>query len=113
MEFVRLSLLYVHLLGMALLVGGIATQIFARQLRVNTAMIVGVITQLITGFLLAAPLGRDEQPSAAKLGVKMLLAVLIAIMVVVPRNREKLAPGHFYATAGMAAVTVGVAVFWT
>jgi hypothetical protein len=90
-----------------------ATQVFARQLRINTAMLVGIGTQLVTGVLLAAPLGREDQPDAGKLVVKLLLAIVLAIMIVVPRKRDSVAAGHFYAIGGIAALTVGVAVFWT
>lgn len=113
MEAVRLILLYIHLLGMALVVGGFATQVFAKTLRINPAMLYGIGVQLVTGILLSAPLGRDEDLNYAKVGVKLLLAVLLAIMIWVPRNREVVAAGHFYAIGGMAALTVAVAVFWT
>ncbi|NUS72087.1 MAG: hypothetical protein HOQ05_01640 [Corynebacteriales bacterium] len=113
MEFLRLSLLYIHLIGMALVVGGTAVALFAKQYQINKAMLVGIITQLITGVALCAPLGRDEQPSSAKLAVKLVLAILLAIMIIIPRKREKVNPGHFMGIGALSVITVGVAVFWT
>jgi hypothetical protein len=113
LEFVRLALRFVHIIGVALLLGGFAVQVLGQQYRINSAMLYGAITQIVTGFLLAAPLGRDEQPHPAKLAVKLVLALLIAAMVIVVRNKDSVAKGHFLAIGGLTLVNVGVAVFWT
>jgi hypothetical protein len=113
LETVRLVLRYTHLIGVALLLGGFAVQVFARQFRINAAMFYGVLVQLVTGFLLAAPLPRDEQPDPAKLAVKLVIAVLIAAMVIVVRNKQTVAKGHFYAIGGMTLLNMAVATFWT
>lgn len=113
MEYVRLALVFLHIIGVSLLLGGFAVQVLARQFRINTAMVYGVLTQLVTGFLLASPLPREAQPDPAKLAVKLLVTVLIAAMVLVVRKKESVAAGHFYAIGGMTLVNIAVAVFWT
>jgi hypothetical protein len=113
LEIVRLVLRYLHLIGVALLLGGFAVQALAGQYRINSAMVYGAITQIVTGFALAAPLPRDEQPDPAKLAVKLILAVAIAAMVIVVRGKDAVAKGHFLAIGGLTLVTVGVATFWT
>lgn len=113
LEIVRLVLRYLHIVGVALLLGGFAVQVLASQFRINTAMFYGAIAQVVTGFLLAAPLGRDEQPAPAKLAIKAVLALMIAAMVIVVRNKDSVAKGHFYAIGGLTLVNIGVAVFWT
>ena len=113
MEFVRLVLLYLHLVGVALLLGGWAVQLLAGQYRINTAMLYGSLAQIVTGLALAAPLGRDEQPEPAKLAVKLIIALLIAAMVIVVRDKSSIAKGHFIAIGGMTLVNMAVAVFWT
>lgn len=113
LEIVRLGLRYLHIVGVALLLGGFAVQVFARQYRINSAMLYGAIAQVVTGVALAAPLGRDEQPEPAKLAVKGIIALLIAAMVIVVRGKDSVAKGHFLAIGGLTLVNIGVAVFWT
>ena len=113
MEVLRLALLYVHLIGFALLLGGGAAQYFAGKLRVNPAMLWGALIQLVTGLALAAPLPRPEQPDPAKLAVKLVIALAIGAMVFFSRNRAEVNRGHFLATIGLTLVNAGVAVFWT
>jgi hypothetical protein len=113
LEIVRLVLRYLHLVGVALLLGGFAVQALAAQYRINSAMLYGAVAQIATGFALAAPLGRDEQPPPAKLAVKMVIALLIAAMVIVVRNKDSVAKGHFFAIGGMTLLNIGVATFWT
>lgn len=113
MEILRLVLLYAHLIGFALLLGGAATQYLAGPLRINRAMVWGALLQLVTGIALSAPLrGDDPEPAPAKLVVKLVLALLIAVMVWVPRHRAQVARGHFLAIIGLTLLNAGVAVFW-
>lgn len=112
-EALRLILLYAHLLGFALLLGASVTQYVLGPVRINHVMLFGAATQLVTGIALAAPLrGDDPEPSPAKLAVKLVLAILIAIMVFVPRRRAEVNKGHFFAIIGLTLVNAGVAVFW-
>jgi len=112
-EFLRLVLRYAHLIGFALLLGGAVVQYLSGRLRINPAMLWGSAVQLVTGLALAAPI-RDEadQPEPAKLAVKLVLAILIAIMVWVPRRRTEVNRGHFLAIAGLTLVNAAVATFW-
>jgi hypothetical protein len=111
-EFVRLALLFVHIIGVSLLLGGFASQALARQFRIGPAILYGALVQVVSGVLLAAPLGREVQPSPVKLAVKGVVALLIAAMVIVVRDKPSVAKGHFYAIGGMTLLNVAVAVFW-
>jgi hypothetical protein len=113
-EALRLILLFVHLVGFALLLGGGVTNYLAGRFRINPAMLWGSIIQLVSGIALAAPLrgGGDAEPSPVKLAVKLVIAVLIFIMVFIPRKREKVAKGHFIGIVAMTLVNAAVAVFW-
>ncbi|WP_460541432.1 hypothetical protein [Glycomyces halotolerans] len=112
MEFVELLLRYVHLLGFAAVFGGWLAAWLGRRYRINAAMLYGIATQLATGVVLYGLAGADA--NHAKLGVKFLLALLLAVMIVVPwwKKRKTVAAGHFMAIGLMTLVTVGVAVFW-
>lgn len=113
MEILRLILLYVHLIGFALLLGAAVTQYVTGPVRINRPMVWGALLALAAGVALAAPL-RDEadQPSYVKLGVKLVIALLIAVMVWFSRKRPQVNPGHFFAIIGLTLVNAGVAVFW-
>jgi hypothetical protein len=113
-EALRLILRYAHLIGFALLLGGAVMQYLSAKLRINPAMLWGAIIQVVTGVALSAPLrgGGDDEPSPIKLGVKLLLAVLIFIMVFVPRKRETVARGHFIGIIALTLINAAVATFW-
>ena len=68
MNALRLVLLYVHLIGFALLLGGAVAQYLSGTIRMNTAMLWGAVIQLVTGIGLAAPLrgGGDERAGSGE-----------------------------------------------
>ena len=113
-EALRLILRYAHLIGFALLLGGAVMQYLSGKLRINPAMLWGSIIQVLTGIALAAPLrgGGDAEPSPVKLGVKLVIAILIFVMVFVPRKRAEVNKGHFIAIVVLTLVNAAVAVFW-
>ncbi|MBM7079597.1 MULTISPECIES: hypothetical protein [Micromonospora] len=112
MEALRLVLLYVHLIGFALLLGGAVAQYVSGRLRINAAMLWGSVIQLLTGVGLSAPLRDGDEPAPAKLVTKLVLALLIFVMVFFSRKRAQVARGHFLAIIGLTLVTAAVAVFW-
>ncbi|MCM0677128.1 hypothetical protein NCC78_20895 [Micromonospora phytophila] len=112
MEALRLILLYVHLIGFALLLGGAVAQYVNGRLRINPAMLWGSVIGLLTGIGLAAPLREGDEPSPAKLVTKLVLALLIFVMVFFSRKRDVVNRGHFLAIVGLTLVNAAVAVFW-
>lgn len=114
MEALRLILLFIHLVGFALLLGGAITQFLSGKFRINPAVLWGSVIQLVSGLALSAPLrgGGDNEPSPIKLGVKLLVAVLIFIMVFVPRKRDAVNKGHFIGIIALTVLNAAVAVFW-
>lgn len=113
MEALRLILLYAHLIGFALLLGGVVVQYVSGPLKINPPMLWGAIIQLVTGIGLAAPL-RDEgeEPAPAKLAVKLVIALMIFVMVFFSRKRDVVNKGHFLAIGGLTLANAAVAVFW-
>lgn len=111
-EALRLILLYVHLIGFALLLGGAIAQYVTGRLRINAAMLWGAIIQILTGIGLSAPLRDGDEPAPAKLVTKLVLALLIFVMVFFSRKRETVNRGHFLAIVGLTLVNAAVAVFW-
>ncbi|MGH3354546.1 MAG: hypothetical protein ACRDOJ_01530 [Nocardioidaceae bacterium] len=113
MDFAYDLLVFVHLLGMAALFGGAVVQVRADEHRVNSAMLHGVLTQVVSGLLLVGVLESGTEPvDHAKIGVKFALAVLIAVLVLVNRRKPSIPRGLFFGLFGLTTVTIGVAVFW-
>jgi hypothetical protein len=111
-EPLRLILLYAHLIGFALLLGGSITQYLTGTLRINTAMLWGAIVQVVTGVALSAPLRDGDEPPTAKLAVKAVIGLAIFAMAFFSRKREQVNRGHFLALVGLTLVNAAVAVFW-
>lgn len=114
MEALRLVLLYIHLLGFALLLGGAVAQYLSGKIRINAAMLYGVSIQVLTGLALSAPLrgGGDKEPDPVKLAVKLVVGLMIFAMVFFPRKRAEVNRGHFLAIVGLTLANAAVAVFW-
>ncbi|WP_432995017.1 hypothetical protein [Dactylosporangium sp. CA-233914] len=114
MEPLRLILLFLHLIGFALLLGGGIAQYVTGKLRINPAILWGAVVQVVTGLGLAAPLrgGGDHEPPSAKLAVKLVIALMIFAMAFFSRKREEVNQGHFLALIGLTLVNAAVAVFW-
>ncbi len=114
MTVVRLVLLYIHLIGFALLLGGAAVQYFSGVIRINSSMVWGAGIQVLSGLGLAAPLrgGGDAEPDPAKLAVKGVVGILIFVMVFFSRKRDVVNSGHFLAIVGLTLANAAVAVFW-
>jgi hypothetical protein len=113
-EILRQFVVYLHLIGFALLLGGSVAQYLTGKLRINYAMLGGAVIQVLTGLILAAPWGLDpgEKLNYVKLTVKLVVGLMILAMVYFPRNREKVNRGHFLAIVGLVLVNAAVAVFW-
>lgn len=116
MDFVYNLFVVVHFLGLASLIGGWMVQLGSRERVVNSAMLHGVYTQLATGIILVGlaesvdSLGKDIDQ--AKIGVKLAVALVIAVLGWV--NRRRTVPdGLFFLIGGLSLANVVVAVFWT
>jgi hypothetical protein len=113
-DFLHKLLLFIHLVGMAAVVGGALVQIASPPRRVTPMILHGALTQLVSGVLLVGVLEADDETvDHAKIGVKLAVAVVIVVLAWIYRARESLANVTFFAILGLALVNVGVAVFWT
>ncbi len=118
MEVVYKLLVVLHFLGMASLVGGWLVQLRARGERyVNSAMVQGVLTQLVTGVLLVGLAERvdslERDLDMAKIGVKLTIALVIAVLCFANRRRPTLPDGLYLLIGLLSVANVVVAVFWT
>jgi hypothetical protein len=115
-EFLRLLLRYLHLVGFALLIGAWVAQYLTGRLRVNVVMQTGLGTMIGTGLLLAIPFPTGVDLNYGKLGVKLVVAVgigaLFGIAVTRERAEKVVTRPLFLSIGGLALVNAAIAVFW-
>jgi hypothetical protein len=114
MEILRDILVFLHFIGLAALFGGLFVQIKSDPRVVNNAVIHGVLTQLVTGLLLVGVLeGMDDvEVNNAKVGVKLLVALVIAVLAFANRKKTSIPNGLFFGLMALTALNIAVAVFW-
>jgi len=115
MDFVRLLLLFLHLLGMALLLGSFLVQRrVAPQGPLSVGWLHGSLLQLVTGLgLVGVDEALDKDLDNVKIAVKLLVLLVILGAIVFYRRRDTLAAWVAPALAGLVVVNTAVAVFWT
>ncbi|WP_380167251.1 hypothetical protein [Jannaschia sp. R86511] len=107
-------LVVVHLIGMAGVVGGWMSAV--REPRIVPAMVHGALTALVTGLLLVGlsyPVFDGDNIDNAKITVKLVVALAIAVLVWVNRGKDGIPKGLLHGIGGLALVNVAVAVLWS
>lgn len=117
MDILEHSLLVLHFVGLASILGGVMTQISAFKsgtARVVPAIMHGAWLQLITGIglVLTIELGTDEELNNAKIGVKLLVLIVITVLAFLNRKKEKVATWIVPAIGALTLVNIILAVFW-
>ena len=114
MDTLEKVLLIVHLLGFAALFGGTAVQLRDRELVVNTSMLYGALTQVVSGVLLVGVLeGQDDSVDHAKYGVKLAVALVVAVLCWVNRAKAEIPRGLFNLILLLTSANLLIAVLWT
>ena len=113
MDLARDVLVFLHFIGLAAVFGGLFTQLRSNPRVVNSAVLHGILTQLVTGLALVGLAEADGgDVDHAKIGVKLLVALVIAGLVLANRKRPAVANGVFFTLLGLTTLNIGVAVFW-
>ena len=120
MEFLRDLLLFLHFIGLAVLLGAFFAQIGKSTLRITPGMFHGALTMLITGIGLVGvrqSLFKDnplEFPEVDNAKITLKLGILIAIFVIIVLNRgkEKVGVGPWLSVGLLGIANVAIAVFW-
>lgn len=114
MDFLHKLLLFIHLIGLAAVLGGALVQIAEPPRRMTAMILHGAATQLLSGVLLVGVLEADDaEVDHAKIGVKLAVAIAITVLAWAYRTREQLANAPFFGILCLTLGNVGVAVFWT
>ena len=113
METLRLILLFLHLLGMAVLFGGWVAQRTQATKQITQPMMNGAYTQLVTGVLLTFVRGDAPDVEQAKIAVKFVVVLVIIGIMHAFRRRDAVPTGPDLAIGLLTILNVGIAVFWT
>lgn len=120
-DFARNSLIVLHFVGLAALLGGFLTQMKAMRAglaKVVPAMVHGAWTAFITGLLLVGlaeyriAMGADFEIDHMKIGVKSIVALVILVLVMVNRKKDSVKTPVFGAIGALTLTNVILAVFW-
>lgn len=120
-ELARNSLLVIHLIGQAALLGGFLTQIRAAsagEAKILPLMLHGAWTALAAGLLLVGlmeyrvAMGADIEINHIKIGAKSLVITAILILLYAQRRKGNVKAGAFWAIGGLTLTNLVLAVFW-
>ncbi|MET3719749.1 MULTISPECIES: hypothetical protein [unclassified Arthrobacter] len=109
-------LLFLHIVGAAMIVGyWIAT---IKQPTVHPRQRDGAFLQLLTGIAMMGilPFMPDAHPNYAKLGIKFVIAVVVAVLAVIGTRKvkkgEPVSTGLAHGVGGLALVNIAIATIW-
>ncbi|MFV0319752.1 MAG: Fe-S protein [Microbacterium sp.] len=116
MEILRHIVVYLHIIGFAVLFGSWLVEAVARRVRFTPLMTWGMVIALITGLVLAAPWPAGIEMNYTKLGVKLILLIVIGALLGIggarQRKQKTLSPALFWIVGVLALVNAGIAVLW-
>ena len=109
------ALLVLHLVGWAIVLGGVLATMRERVL--PRGALHGILTALVTGVLMvglaSSGVADVGEPDNTKIAVKLLVAVVVTALVVQgARKPAKVTSGLLGAIAGLTALNVAIAVLW-
>ncbi len=118
MEILRHIIVFVHLVGFAVLLGSWAVAAFGGNRRFTGLMTVGMTIAAVAGLILASPLGLPEGASLnyTKIAVKLVILLIIGALLGIGGARQKrtgeLAPALFWLVGILTAANAAIAVLW-
>lgn len=118
METLRHIVLFIHLIGFAVLFGSWAVQAFGGKREITRLMHVGISIAAVAGLALAAPWGLPEgaEMNYAKIGTKLIVLLTIGAFLGIGQARQRKAgsvpPALFWGVGVLTLVNAGIAVLW-
>jgi len=109
-------LVFLHVVGAAMIVGyWIATM---RTPTVHPRQRDGGFLQLLTGIAMMGilPFLPDKDPNYAKLGIKFVIAIVVAVLAIIGTRKvkkgEPVSTGLAHGVGGLALVNIAIATIW-
>lgn len=116
METLRHIVLFVHLIGFAVLFGAWAVQAFGGRREFTRLMSIGMTIAAVAGLALAAPWGIEYDLNYVKIGVKLVLLLVIGALLGIGTARQKRGAGvpaaMFWLVGILTAANAAIAVIW-
>ena len=116
METLRHIVLFVHLIGFAVLFGAWAAQAFGGKRVFTRLMSIGMAIAAVAGLALAAPWGISYDLNYVKIGVKLALLLVIGALLGIGTARQKrgasVPPIMFWLVGILTAANAAIAAIW-
>jgi len=116
METLRHIVLFVHLIGFAVLFGAWAVQAFGGKREFTRLMSVGMTIAAVAGLALAAPWGISSELNYVKIGMKLVLLLIIGALLGIGTARQKrgasVPPIMFWLVGILTAANAAIAAIW-
>jgi hypothetical protein len=116
METLRHIVLFVHLIGFAVLFGAWAVQAFGGKREFTRLMSIGMAIAAVAGLALAAPWGISYELNYVKIGVKLVLLLIIGALLGIGTARQKrgaaIPPAMFWLVGILTAANAAIAAIW-
>ncbi|ANJ27740.1 Fe-S protein [Agromyces aureus] len=116
METLRHIVLFVHLIGFAVLFGAWAVEAVNRRYQVTRLMNYGLLVAGVAGLALAAPWGIEYDLNYVKIGTKLLVLIAIGALLGIGSARQRrngsVPPAIFWSIGVLTALNAAIAVIW-
>lgn len=118
-EITRNTLIILHFVGLASLLGGFLTQMKSLKTasaKILPAMVHGAWTMLATGLLLVGlaeyrvAMGANFEVDHVKIGIKSLVITVILILVMANRKKQQVSSGIVGAIGALSLINIALAV---
>jgi hypothetical protein len=111
-ETLRLTLLFLHLVGLAVLLGSFLVQLRGER-RITGVLLTGAIIMAVTGpSLVVVRRSLDLPVLDAKLATKAAIVALIAVVAIIGWMLERRPAWAYYTVGLFTLANLAVAVFW-
>ncbi|QAY74639.1 Fe-S protein [Agromyces protaetiae] len=116
METLRHIVVFVHLIGFAVLFGAWVVEATSRRFGVTRLMNWGLAIAGVAGLVLAAPWGISYEPNYVKIGVKLVVLIVIGALIGIGSARQRrggsVPPAIFWSIGVLTLANAGIAVIW-
>jgi len=114
MNALRYTLLILHFIGLAAILGPFLDQLRAEAKRITTAMLWGARAQLVTGLALVGLISAADlyDLDHVKIAVKLVVALAVAAFAEIGAKREQLAPRLWLLVGVLTVINIAIAVAW-